>query len=431
MGKMEARKEGICVHPFFICGGVSIPAYGAMVALGVAVALGLFFPRVGKGRRLRAAGIVGVAALGALLGAKGLYLLTMPEGLAFREMLLSGFVFYGGLIGGVAGGYFAARRMKESFVELMDAAAPCIAVGHGIGRVGCFLAGCCYGRPMAPPLGLLMPQALGAPHDVALFPVQLLEAALNISLGIFLLIYSRRRREEGQVTGLYLVAYAGIRFCVEFLRYDAVRGFAGALSTGQWMSILAWHAGLLLFARVSVIDIGLNGARAAISARLFGGLLPIKAEAGLYRDLAGKLSFQVKVRNKPVKVNLTRRAEVDIEDELRALLGLLRVRRLRLYAVVGVGGDAALTAKLCGLVQAALGTLCALTRNREGEMDKKCDVRPDYQHDAFHFAGNCIIFFRTGKVMRVGCKVLLKIAKGAYQKWRTRLKTSCVPPWKT
>ena len=193
------------MHPFFEVLGLRIPAYGTMVLLGALTALGIFWHRVGAQERKRALLAAGAALLGALLGAKGLYLLTGPEGLTLRERLLGGFVFYGGLAGGLAAGALAARRLRLAALPLLDAAAPAIAIGHGIGRVGCFLAGCCYGRPMDPPLGIVLPEALGAPRDIPLFPVQLLEAACNLALGGFLLWFGRRRSLVGRTAGLYLL----------------------------------------------------------------------------------------------------------------------------------------------------------------------------------------------------------------------------------
>lgn len=430
------------MHPFFDLGGVRLPAYGTMVALGVLIGAAIFFVRLPRAQRKRAAGVLGAAAVGALVGAKGIYLLTAPQGLSLAQKLLSGFVFYGGLLGGLAGGAVACRALRLGAVGLLDAAAPAIAIGHGIGRVGCFLAGCCYGRPMPPPFGIVMPEALGAPHDVALFPVQLLEAALNILLGVFLLLYSGKPREEGRTSGLYLMLYAVVRFSLEFLRYDAVRGFAGALSTGQWMSLGALALGAALFGRIAVVEVRLRGADLVVRAGL------LRVETALRRDAKGKLHLEMKVlgvrvpierilaaaqkkaaqkpRRKPGEAVFSLSARQALE-----LVQPLRVRQLEVDAVIGVMGDAALTAKLCGGVQAALGTLCAVLQARQEPFEKRCAIRPDYQKDVLKVCALCIIFFQTGKVMRVGCKILLENAKGAYRRWRTRLKTSCVPPWRT
>ena len=104
------------MHPFFDWGGVRMPAYGTMVALGVLIGAAIFFARLPRAQRKRAAGALGAAAVGALVGAKGIYLLTAPEGLSLAEKLLSGFVFYGGLLGGLVGGAVACRVLHLNAV---------------------------------------------------------------------------------------------------------------------------------------------------------------------------------------------------------------------------------------------------------------------------------------------------------------------------
>ena len=122
---------------------------------------------------------------------------------------------------------------------------PVVPLAHALGRVGCFCAGCCYGIPMDPPWGVCFHSAL-APHGVALFPVQLLEAALNFILFLFLYHYAKKPRKPGAVLGLYLVCYAVERFGLEYLRFDEIRGFLFGISTSQWISLLLIPIGLFL-----------------------------------------------------------------------------------------------------------------------------------------------------------------------------------------
>lgn len=420
------------MHPFFSFGSVHLPAYTVMVVLGIAVGGTLLYARVQKGARKQALIVALFAGLSAILGAKALYLMTMPAGIALRDALLYGFVFYGGLIGGIAGALVCSRFITKTPLQpLMDAAAPAIAIGHGIGRIGCFFAGCCYGRPVPPPLGVVMPYAVGVEAGITLLPVQLIEAALNIALGTALLIFSKRKRDEGKTIGLYLMGYAVIRFALEFLRYDAVRGFMGGLSTGQWISMAMLIAGLCAYASVSTVEITLRNTHLEIHNHLFGGLVRIPITAGLYSDGTGRHFFQITALGKPIKPDMSQRLPANIKPELIKLLSLLRIKRLHVQARIGVKDDAALTAKLCGVVQMLAGTALGLAHWREGSIDQKCEVMPDFEHDIFKLYFDCIMLFKTGNVMRVGCKVLLKIVKGAYQKWRTRSKPSCVPPWKT
>ncbi|MGI5884972.1 MAG: prolipoprotein diacylglyceryl transferase family protein [Candidatus Spyradocola sp.] len=418
------------MHPFFEILGLRIPAYGTLVALGAIAALTLFLGRVEAGAKRRALLVAGAALLGALLGAKGLYLLTCPAGLSWREKLLGGFVFYGGLAGGLAAGGLAAKRVHLSCLPLLDAAAPAIAIGHGIGRVGCFLAGCCYGRPMPPPLGIVLPQALGAPRDVPLFPVQLLEAACNLALGAFLLYYGRKRGRKGlappagRTSGLYLLLYAGERFFLETLRGDAVRGFAGGLSTSQWGALLGAAAGLVLLCRVVRIDLTAHGA--SVQARIG----PLRASAALRRDAAGALALHLAVQGR--EIPLPKGGGSPLGRELgRALLPLLRVEALHIRLCAGVRGDAAQTAQLCGALLSGGKAALALLHARDPRAPLCLRVVPDRTRDILFLDARCILSASVGKGMRVSSKILWKSAKGAYRKWRTRLKPSCAPPWKT
>ena len=406
------------MHPFFEVLGLRIPAYGTMVLLGALTALGIFWHRVGAQERKRALLAAGAALLGALLGAKGLYLLTGPEGLTLRERLLGGFVFYGGLAGGLAAGALAARRLRLAALPLLDAAAPAIAIGHGIGRVGCFLAGCCYGRPMDPPLGIVLAEALGAPRDIPLFPVQLLEAACNLALGGFLLWFGRRRCPAGRTAGLYLLLYAVERFLLEFLRGDAARGAAHGLSTSQWGALLAGAAGLALLCRVVRIDIAVHGACVRVR------LGPLRASAALRRDETGALRLRLRA--------LGREVQPKPSSPLgRALVRILHVESLNLRLVAGVRGDAAQTALLSGALLSSGKTAFALVRARDPDAALRLAVVPDRERDILFVEARCILLASTGQGMRVSSQILWKSAKGAYWKWRTRLKPSCAPPWKT
>ena len=128
--------------PFLDVFSLRVPVYALFVGLGAALGLSLFLLRLPRGATKGAVRWVTAAALGALAGAKLLYLLTMPRGVPLKDALLTGFVFHGGLLGGALAGLLEARALRLNALLLMDHAAPCLAIGHGIGRVGCFFAGC-------------------------------------------------------------------------------------------------------------------------------------------------------------------------------------------------------------------------------------------------------------------------------------------------
>ncbi len=197
------------------------------------------------------------AMIGVVVGGKILYLITDIQGIienaaylfgtveGWYSLLGGGFVFYGGLFGGLLGAYIYCRMYKLSFYTFLQAAVPVVPLIHGIGRIGCFCAGCCYGIPWDPPVGMLFSASPAAPHDVYLFPVQLLEAGLNFILfAVMMGIFHKPRKIPA--VGVYLIGYGIVRLICERFRYDEVRGFFLGLSTSQWISILVIPAGVLI-----------------------------------------------------------------------------------------------------------------------------------------------------------------------------------------
>ena len=162
-----------------------------------------------------------------------------------------GLIFYGGFLLACLALVLFARRHRLPLWHAADFAIPGLAIGHALGRVGCFLNGCCYGRPAGdavcgiayPPVcepGRLFP-------DIPLYPVQLLEAAALVFLWIALLAAYPRRQKDGAVFALYLVLYPPVRFFLEYLRGDERQAWF-VLDVAQATSIALFLAGLLLFA---------------------------------------------------------------------------------------------------------------------------------------------------------------------------------------
>lgn len=246
--------------PFIPLFGFKLPMYGLLIAAGVA--LGVFvawrFPCKKGIPRQDVLFASCYAGIGAMAGAKLLYLaVTLPQillapnpppfswGLA-QALFTGGFIFYGGVLGGLLGIFIYCRQYRLGFIRLTEILVPSVPLAHAVGRIGCFCAGCCYGRPMDPPWGLFFREDSFALHGVALFPVQLLECGLNLALFAALFIFSRRERPAGSVLGFYLVGYGVERFALEFFRYDAIRGVFWGLSTSQWISLLLAPAGIFL-----------------------------------------------------------------------------------------------------------------------------------------------------------------------------------------
>ena len=128
-----------------------------------------------------------------------------------------GFVVYGGIIGGVLGGYILSRIKHISFFQYADLVMPSVALAQGFGRIGCFLAGCCYGMPTHSHFAIVFHDSDFAPNNIPLVPTQLISSGLDF-LHCFLLLYAAKKvqKNQGQVVSLYLICYSLGRFVLEF-----------------------------------------------------------------------------------------------------------------------------------------------------------------------------------------------------------------------
>lgn len=226
-----------------------LAAAGLLATLGMTL---LLRPRSGLPLRLLT-GALCAAAIGAFFGAKALFAWATPGALELLSadaatFWSAGFVFYGGLLGGVLAGALVAAVCGISPLRLTDLALPGLALGHALGRVGCFLGGCCYGSETHLPFGVHFPG-----ESVARLPVQLWEAAFLLLLwAILCRLFLRGKR--GSATVCYLLGYGTWRFLIELLRADP-RGGYGLLSTSQWVSLAllliggALWLGLWLYAK--------------------------------------------------------------------------------------------------------------------------------------------------------------------------------------
>lgn len=182
-----------------------------------------------------------VVAVGKLL-----YALTQgPQSLEelFGYIVHGGFVFYGGLIGGCIGLLVYCRTQRLSFFEHSDVFLSVLPLGQAIGRIGCFLNGCCYGIPSK--------SFLSVPYPVNGTIIPVLPTWFFESLFTFILFlyfhFSKQTIYRGQRTGIYLVLYSAFRFAIEFLRGDVIRGYWNGLSTSQWISLAMEFLGVVIF----------------------------------------------------------------------------------------------------------------------------------------------------------------------------------------
>lgn len=249
----------------FTIGSFSLPTYGVLVALGFLVALYV------AGRLARSAGLdvekvnnLGIyLALAAILGAKAFLVaqnfgeyVDNPGRLFSLSWLQAGGVFYGGLLVALAVAIWYPRRVGLPVMPTADVFAPAVAIGHSIGRLGCFAAGCCWGKPSDAPWAVaftnpLAHQYVGVPLGIHLHPTQLYEAFGTFLIALFLLARFRKPHVPGTILGLYLVIYSSFRFGVEFLRDTSERSFPfnGPLSATQWVALGLVAAGAIVLLR--------------------------------------------------------------------------------------------------------------------------------------------------------------------------------------
>lgn len=207
-----------------------------------------------------------------LIGARAAYVIVFGSEMESWWDVIAiwkgGLILYGGILAAVPMGILYASRKGIPVWTLADAVAPACALGFGIGRLGCFLYGCCWGpvcdadawyavrfpqesavhRDMVQ-RGLLSPDA---PHTPALVPSQLVFAVADLGLCLALLVRSVGRRYEGQVFVWFLGGYSLLRFGEEFLRADVPRYAIGGMGAtlAQWTCVLVWAASCILAIRL-------------------------------------------------------------------------------------------------------------------------------------------------------------------------------------
>lgn len=242
---------------YIVVFGQEIPIYGLLGVIGFALGILylLFACRYTKKSFNDEFLVLIWGAILAMVGAKLLYLLVeignfVEDIKAFPNQtweiikiyISGGFVFYGGLLGGLLGIYLASKFFKYNVEEQMNRLIPVMAVVHGFGRLGCHVVGCCYGCEYDGPIAIHYTASNTAPNGVGLFPVQFIESMCEFALFVFFLVavILKARKLQDRFIYIYLYAYSVIRFVLEFFRGDTYRGFLFGVSTSQWISIGIW-----------------------------------------------------------------------------------------------------------------------------------------------------------------------------------------------
>jgi phosphatidylglycerol---prolipoprotein diacylglyceryl transferase len=233
------------MHPvLFEAGSVTIYTYGFLIALGC-VAGFLYMWRASPMTFDQANTLFILLIVAGVVGGK-LFIVFEDPSLYFKNPRLlignSGFVFYGSLLFCIPTMLLYFKKNNLPILSMLDVMAIVTCIVHGFGRLGCFMAGCCYGLPADSWLGVIFsdPLCQARPLNTPLHPTQLYESIFIFTLMTGLLILKRRKTFDGQVFLVYLVVYACGRSVIEMFRGDIERGFVidGILSNSQLISLL-------------------------------------------------------------------------------------------------------------------------------------------------------------------------------------------------
>jgi phosphatidylglycerol:prolipoprotein diacylglycerol transferase len=253
--------ELLRIGPFTIFarefGPLIIRTYGLLLAIGFALGMALAANR-GKKRGVDPDLILDLgfyAILSGIIGGRLFFVIQYPDyyfshPVRILKILEGGLVFYGGLIVAFLVSAFYLRMRRAPLLAVGDIMAPSIALGQAIGRLGCFAAGCCYGKPTSLFWGVTFtdPACLADPKNVPLHPTQLYLSVADLAIMGTLIQIDRRRKFAGQTFVSYFILYAVVRFLIEFLRGDDRGSFFGLpLSPAQGIGLVVLALALVAY----------------------------------------------------------------------------------------------------------------------------------------------------------------------------------------
>jgi phosphatidylglycerol:prolipoprotein diacylglycerol transferase len=232
----------------FRIGEFEITSFGVLVGIAALVGIWMFT------RELERSGLPGNAAdaavagvIGGLIGAKVLWTIEFSGEQPIADLLFSrgGLSWFGGLVGGVGTGVWMLRRRRVPLVPALAAATPALAIGHAIGRIGCFLVGDDYGRPSDLPWAVAFPEGR-PPTSVPVHPTQLYETAALAVIAWLLVRWRRNHVPDSVVLGRYFVLAGLTRFLIEFIRVNL--RVLGPFTLAQVIAMVLVIAGVILLA---------------------------------------------------------------------------------------------------------------------------------------------------------------------------------------
>lgn len=245
------------MHPdLFSIGPLTLHTYGLLIAIGFVAGL-IVAVRIGKrhgidsqhimdlGLLLIISGVIGSRIVYVLMNAS--YYLENP--LDIFKLWQGGLVFSGGLLGAVIAGFFYIRRHRLNIWLMGDVFAPAIAIAQAIGRIGCFMAGCCYGRLTYVPWGVTFtnPDSM-APLNIPLHPTQLYDSFSNFMIFVIVMILGAKKKFNGQVFIWFLILHSTARLLIERFRGDD----RGILPGTEW-TMTQFITILILFSAIGLL----------------------------------------------------------------------------------------------------------------------------------------------------------------------------------
>lgn len=245
------------MHPIlFELFGLKLYAYGLLIGLGIAVGVGYITHRANKELNISPDLMNNLAiylVVASVIGGKFLLFFENPTKYMNKPSLLvsgSGFVFYGSLLCCFGVLYWFIKKHKIAYKPFLDLIAITTCIVHAFGRLGCFMAGCCYGKPLDhfPAVTYTNPLS-SAPLHCGLHPTQLYECFAITLVLIVLLLVKQKRAFHGQLFALYLMLYPIVRFVIEYYRGDLERGllFNETVSHSQLISLGIFCAGIYIY----------------------------------------------------------------------------------------------------------------------------------------------------------------------------------------
>mgnify|MGYP001609334928 CR=1 FL=1 len=247
------------MHPtLFKIGFLEIHTYGVFVALGffVGFKMLLFYGKKSSFSPALIETLTFWVFIFSLIGARLFYVLISWQEFASNPLDIfkiwqGGLVFWGGFLAGALTVIIFSIKNKMPLWKLADVFAPALAIGHALGRIGCFFAGCCYGKNTDSFLGVVFPENCLAPTGIKLIPTQILSSILLFILFLILVIFWKRKKFNGQIFLIYTVFFSVGRFFMEFLRGDFRGNLILGITPTQIVSVLIFIISISFYSNFS------------------------------------------------------------------------------------------------------------------------------------------------------------------------------------